>query len=344
MLDIITGIEDWLQKGKKFAIATVVNTWRSAPRMIGSSMVISEDMEILGSVSGGCVEGAVVKKALPIILGTAPELLKFGVTDEDAWSVGLSCGGKINVFVELFPAFSPLEQDVEIWKNLHQSIKNNQTVLLATNMNEGANEHFLIYPDGKFIGNSPSDALIQTAQQAIKEHKNQVVELDDTAYFLHNFPKKDVMIIVGAAHVSRDLISLANQFNFETVVIDPRGIFVKGATDLNSPHQMHQKWPEEVLKDIDLDANTYAVLLTHDPKIDDQALHILLKSKVAYIGALGSRKTHAKRVKRLENAGFTQLEIDKIHGPVGVDINARRPQEIALSILGQIIQTKNQFL
>ena len=344
MLDILSGIETWLNAGKKFAIATVVSTWRSAPRMVGSSMIISEDMEIIGSVSGGCVEGAVVKKALPIILGMAPELLHFGVTDEDAWSVGLSCGGKISVFIELFPGCSSSETEVKIWESLLQSIKNNQSVLLASALSETQSHHHLIYPDGHFVGEPPRASLIKSAQQAMREHKNQIIEQSDSSYFLQNFPKKDVLVIIGAAHISRDLIHLGNQFNFETVVIDPRGIFTKNAIQEYAPDQLHQKWPEEVLKDIDLDANTYAVVLTHDPKIDDQALHILLRSKVAYIGALGSRKTHSKRIIRLENAGFTQAEIERVHGPVGVNINALSPQEIALSILGQIIQTKNQHL
>ncbi|MDX2305902.1 MAG: XdhC family protein [Microscillaceae bacterium] len=344
MLDIIPGIENWLKAGKKFALATVIHTWRSAPRMVGSAMAIAEDMEILGSVSGGCVEGAVIKKALPIIQSGKPEVLRFGVSDEDAWSVGLSCGGAISVFVERFMAFSEQETEAKIWENLHNSLMNNRSSLLISALSEAQSKHFLVYPDGQFVGENPGEALIQLAQKAIREHKDEVMEYDDQKYFFQNFPKKDVMVIVGAAHISQDLITLANQFNFETIVIDPRGIFAKSPGTGSVPHQLHQKWPEEVLLDMELDAHTYAVLLTHDPKIDDQALHILLRSQVAYIGALGSTRTHEKRSKRLQEAGFSEAEIARIHGPVGVDIHALRPQEIALSIMAEVIQVKNQFL
>jgi len=152
------------------------------------------------------------------------------------------------------------------------------------------------------------------------------------------------MLIVGAAHITVDLVALAKQFDFETVVIDPRGIFSEKTQFPVQPDHLYVDRPAEILPTYDLDAYSFAVLLTHDPKIDDQALHLLLRSDIAYIGALGSRRTHAKRVKRLTEAGFSESEIEKIHGPIGVSINAKLPKEIALSILGQIIQVKNRYL
>ena len=152
------------------------------------------------------------------------------------------------------------------------------------------------------------------------------------------------MIIIGAAHITVDLVQLANMYGFETIVIDPRGIFSNKTQFTLPPDKIFEQYPSEVLGNYQLDAYTYAVVLSHDPKIDDNALHILLRSKVGYIGALGSRKTQAKRVARLQEAGFSEEEIGKIHSPVGVSINAKTPKEIALSIMAEVIQVKNEYL
>ena len=152
------------------------------------------------------------------------------------------------------------------------------------------------------------------------------------------------MIIIGAAHITADLVQLGHEFDFETIVIDPRGIFAKNTTFAVKPDRISEKYPSEVLNDFELDPYTYAVILSHDPKIDDNALQILLRSKVAYIGALGSRKTHEKRTARLKLAGFTDQEISHIEAPIGIDINAQGAKEIALSIMGAVIKAKNAYL
>ncbi|MEM1121104.1 MAG: XdhC family protein, partial [Bacteroidota bacterium] len=152
---------------------------------------------------------------------------------------------------------------------------------------------------------------------------------------------KSQLLIIGAAHITVDLVTLGKMYGFETIVIDPRGIFTNKTQFTTPPDQLYEKYPAEVLPDYDLDAHTYAVVLSHDPKIDDNALHILLKSDVAYIGALGSRKTQAKRVARLQEAGFDDATIAKIHSPVGLAIKAKTPKEIALSIMAELILTKN---
>ena len=163
-------------------------------------------------------------------------------------------------------------------------------------------------------------------------------------WFAQVFPPKHHLVIIGAAHITVDLVHLAHYFGFETTVIDPRGVFANKTDFPTPPNALHVDWPAEILPEIPLNAYTYAVLLTHDPKIDDQALHILLRSKVAYIGALGSKKTHEKRVKRLTDAGFSLEEIGKINAPVGVNINAKSAREIALSIIGALVKAKNEFL
>ncbi|MEL6923258.1 MAG: XdhC family protein [Bacteroidota bacterium] len=344
MQDIFSAIQNWAKDNKKFSIATVVKTWGSAPRLVGSSMAISNQKEILGSVSGGCVEGAVIKKALPIIDNGQPELLHFGVADEEAWAVGLSCGGKIDVFVESFLTTADDAMEQQIWQALQHCVQHNKGCVLLSRMAGVTSAHALVQADGTVLDNLQKEGLVEAAQRAYQERKNQIIEVEGVSYFAHVFQPKSRMLIVGAAHISVDLVDLANQFGFETVVIDPRGIFSNNTEFHNPPAHIHRDWPAEVLPSYQLDAYTYAVLLTHDPKIDDQALHLLLKSKVAYIGALGSRRTHAKRVTRLTEAGFSESEIARIHGPIGVDINAKRPKEIALSIMGEVIGVRNEFL
>jgi len=344
MKELFSKIEDWTNEGKEFAIATVIKTWGSSPRPVGSSMIVSTDMEMAGSVSGGCVEGAVIKSALPLIQNHAAQRLAYGVEDEEAWAVGLSCGGKIQVFAERFLAFDERPEEQAVWKKLRACIKENKACVLLSRIADGEPHHILVLPDGSAEGKITEEALVKKGLQAYNERKNQLVELGDQTYFAQVFPRKSQMLIIGAAHITVDLVELAKMYDFETIVIDPRGVFSNKTQFSTAPDKIYSEYPAEVLPDYTLDAYTYAVVLSHDPKIDDNALHLLLPSEVAYIGALGSRRTHAKRVKRLEEAGFSEELIQKIHAPVGVDINAKTPKEIAMSIMGEIIKVKNEYL
>lgn len=343
MKDILPEIDAWVVAPTPFALATVIKTWRSAPRMAGAGMAITENMDIAGSVSGGCIEGDVIRTAQKVLASGTPQRVQYGVSNDDAWSVGLSCGGQVEVYVEPFLAFGTTEEQ-ELWQAQRQAIQNNAGCVLVTNMTATASRHTLLYADGKILGQSLSNEVLAQAKQAYQHSNNQIISHEEVDYFIHVFPAKDRLLIIGAAHLTVDLVRLAHLFDFETTVIDPRGIFSTKMKFAVEPHALYEKWPAEALEDLTLDAHTYAVVLSHDPKIDDQALHILLPSKVAYIGALGSRKTQAKRIKRLEEAGFSAEDIGRIHGPVGIDINARRPREIALSIMGELVQVKNRFL
>ena len=341
MVELISQIEAWVEEGKPFALATVVKTWGSSPRPIGSPMIISKDLEMAGSVSGGCVEGDVVKASVSVLEQGGGKTLSYGVTNEDAWTVGLSCGGKIDVYLEKFLAFN--EEEKGIWERLRDCLKNNLPCIFITQIKDGTNAHVLVEPSGDSIGSVANPALIEEALRAYSERKHQTIELEGESYFLQVFPHKSRMLIIGAAHITVDLVTLAKMYDFETIVIDPRGIFSNKTQFSPPPDKIYEKYPAEVLPDYELDPYTYAVVLSHDPKIDDNALHILLRSEVGYIGALGSRKTHAKRVDRLAKAGFSEEEIAKIHAPIGVDIHAKSPREIALSIMGEIILEKNFY-
>ena len=342
MHDIFSDLQAWAQQGKKIALATVTKTWGSAPRKVGAALAISEDMEMLGSVSGGCVEGAVIKEALEVLQDGRPKNLSFGVADEEAWEVGLSCGGELHVFLEPFLTMD--RQGEELWKHIQKRSAENQGSIWLSKMGGPSSSLTLMLPDGTIQGEAISPEITSMALEAFSQRKAQILQSGDESYFAHIFPPKSRLIIVGAAHITVDLVDLAKQFGFECIVIDPRGIFSEKTQFRIPPDQLHIEWPAEVLPSLTLDAYSYAVLLTHDPKIDDQALHLLLDSDIAYIGALGGRKTHKKRVARLKEAGVSEEKISRIHGPIGMDINAQSAQEIALSILGELIQEKNKFL
>ena len=333
MIEILNEFESQLDQGGSFALATVISTWRSAPRSEGAAMMILPDGTMIGSVSGGCVESTVVKEALELMeTGGVGRRLCFGVSNEDAWSVGLSCGGAIEVWLEMV-------REQSVWRKLIELIRSNQGCVLATGLEQHNGDQAIFSEEG-LEGALQAQDLAETCKQAYSQHKTQI----SADCFLNVFPSKSRLVIIGAAHVTLDLIKLAGAFNFETIVIDPRGIFTNEARFGDKPDRIYNEWPAEVLPEIKLDADTYVVVLTHDPKIDDQALKIVLEAGVAYVGALGSNKTHAQRTLRLKEAGVPEEQIEKIYGPVGLNINARQPAEIALSIMAQIIGVKNQYL
>ena len=334
MRDQLQDIKNWSKNNHRMALARVIHTWGSSPRPVGSSMFMNEDGAMSGSVSGGCVEGAVVKKAKESMEDHSARKLVYGVTDDEAWSVGLACGGSIQVFVQEFDLKS------EVWSKLQSCLEGNKYAILISSIEDGNNTNTLISEDGT-LGDQIPDELAQISKEAYDQRSNKMVELEGKTYFVHIFPRKSILLIIGVAHITVDLVKLANWYGFETVVIDPRGYFTKNITFKEGPSQMIESYPSEVLEQFPLDAYTYAAILSHDPKIDDNALEILLKNKIAYIGALGSKKTHAKRTARLLENGFSQEQIDTIHAPIGLSIGAKGANEIALAIMGQILEVKN---
>ncbi len=332
-------IKKWQSKDYKVAIARVIKTWGSSPRPVGSVMLINEEGKMAGSVSGGCVEGSVVKKSLEVLNNGTVTRLAFGVSDEDAWSVGLSCGGSIQVFLENFDLSAG-----SIWQKVMDCLDQNKSCTLITSLEEGKNKSLLINTDNTTVGDEMPQSVVAEAKEAFQQRANTTIEHEDVSYFIQVFPRKPTLLIIGAAHITVDLVALGNTFGFETVVIDPRGYFAQNTVFPEAPDQLIEAYPSEVLDQFTLDPYTFCAILSHDPKIDDNALEILLPSEVAYIGALGSKKTHAKRTARLLEKGVEQSLIDKVYAPIGVSIHAKSAREIALSIISQIIQVKNQHL
>ncbi len=338
MQDVFEQVKELASGQVPFCTATVIRTWRSAPRAVGASMLITADQQVYGSVSGGCVEGDVIKQSRAVLATGEARVLRYGISNDQAWTVGLSCGGAIKVFLQPFLG-QQSAPGPEIWQRLQAHMDEDRSCLLVSSL-QSRPQHALLSVTDATIG-SMDRSIEREALAHLPLGKSTLLEQGDPAYFLHAFPKKNHLIIVGAAHMSVDLVTLAQQQGFQVTVIDPRGIFTDSLKALCRPQDLIRAWPEQVLLDLPLDGSTYAVMLTHDPKIDDQALHILLPRKVKYIGALGSRKTHQKRVARLQEAGVAQELIDRIHAPVGLDIDAQSPAEIALSIMAEMVQVKN---
>ncbi|MBM3616262.1 MAG: XdhC family protein [Alphaproteobacteria bacterium] len=307
---------DWHRTGRRAALATVVETWGSAPRQVGSQLAISGEGQIMGSVSGGCVEGAVVTEALEAMEDGQSRLLTFGVSDETAFAVGLACGGTIRVLVE--PVGRALPAD-----------------MLADLVAARAAHHPLAYAVHPETG---VRALYRPGQDGAADLRlrSDVAGFEEDGRFIapHNPPLR--LIVVGAVHIAQALVAMARTCGYAPVLIDPRDTF--GAAERFPGETVLDDWPDEALAALAPDARTAIVTLTHDPKLDDPAIRFALRSPAFYLGCLGSKKTHAKRVVRLQEAGFTEAEIARIHAPVGLDIGARTPAEIALSVMGQITQ------
>lgn len=336
MQDIWDDLMQWTAAGSAFALARVVQTWGSSPRQAGAAMLIGQDMQVAGSVSGGCIEGAVIQEALQVLQNKVPRQCHYGVADEKAWSVGLSCGGEVSVWVEPHWAFSA----PTIWQALRACVQERRPAILLTQLQPAL--PLLVEPTGRVTGDwgSLTRAAVAVALEAYAQRENPLVEVEGVPVFAHLFPRPDQLLIIGAGHIAIPLVQFARAVDFETVVMDPRRVFASQVRFAVPPHQLLAEWPHERLSSWELNEDTYAVLLTHDPKIDDPALHLLLRAPVAYIGALGSRKTHAGRCQRLQEAGFTPEQIARIKGPVGLDINAHTPAEIALSIIAQVVAAR----
>ena len=303
----------WHRDGRGAALATVVETWGSAPRQAGSQLAISGAGQIMGSVSGGCVEGAVVTEALEALADGIPRMLTFGVSDETAFAVGLACGGTIKVLVEPVAPWSGLLADLVAARAARQA------VAYRVNLSDWSRALLTAGAD------IDVDARLRSDRAGVDERHFTAP---------HNPPLR--LIVVGAVHIAQPLIAMARLAGYDPSLIDPRATF--GATERFPGEVILDDWPDDALQSLAPDARTAIVTLTHDPKLDDPAIGFVLRSPAFYLGCLGSRKTHAKRLERLQAAGFTLAEIARIHAPVGLDIGAKTPAEIAISILAQITQ------
>lgn len=294
-------------QGKQVALATVISTWGSAPRPIGSQLAITAGGEFHGSVSGGCVEGAVILEAQHALADGKCRILDYGVADADAFAVGLACGGEIRILVE--PIGIGDGPDQKTIQRLAEASTNRQELALSVNLKNW--ERQLSAP--------------QSDRPSLTEGQ-----------FTNVFSPPLRLIVVGAVHISQALAPMARVAGYDIFMVDPRDSF---ATAARFPDETFvDAWPDVALDTIGLDARTGVVTLTHDPKIDNPALERAIVSDVFYIGALGSKRTHAKRCAYLSDAGYTAKQIGRIHGPIGANIGSKTPAEIAISIMAEITE------
>lgn len=341
MRDVVDQVEKWIAEPSPVAVATVVETWGSAPRGVGAKMALTADGRMTGSVSGGCVEGAVAEAAGEVLLSRDPQLLHFGVADETAWDVGLACGGTIDVFVE------PLRLDS--FNFVRQLLDETEAFAVATVISGPAalaGHKLVVQRGGRVYGeiDSSIDGMVAAAARtalASEESSRQSLALPDVGdtpveLFIEVVRPAPMLVVIGGVHIAIALTSIAKSLGYKTVVIDPRRAF--GSQDrFPNVDQLIQAWPDEAFGQLRITSSTAIASLTHDPKIDDPALSRALRSPAFYVGALGSRKTHKSRSQRLLDAGIPQESISRIRGPIGLSIGARTPEEIAVSIMAEII-------
>jgi xanthine dehydrogenase accessory factor len=310
----------WLDEHGQAAIATVVSTWGSAPVPAGGQLVVTVDDRFEGSVSGGCVEVDVLVEAADVMASGQPKLLEFGVSEETAWRAGLPCGGKIKVLVE------PLTRaDIAMIDAIIEARRTRETVVATTRIADGKRQLY------KSDDDVPPEVANHLASGLIG-----LIDRPDGEVFVQPLVPPLRIIVAGATHIGQVFAELARQVGYSVTVVDPRSAFA--TKERFGAAAAMAEWPEASFDKLGLDVRTAVVALTHASHIDDEALTAALRSPCLYIGALGSRGTHAKRLERLAAAGFTPEELQRIHAPIGLAIGAKGPAEIAVSILAELIK------
>jgi xanthine dehydrogenase accessory factor len=308
-------------------------------------MVITSSGQISGSVSGGCVEGAVLETGLEVLKSGQPELLQFGVSDNVAWDVGLACGGTIEIFVEKI--------DLVMQKFIHDLSGANQSFAIVTVINgpiQWLGTKIVAQRGGRIFGkadNTLEGTMAAFARSGLARGASRRRHLDlpdlkenPIEVFVEVIHPAPTLVMVGGVHIAIVLTGIAKTLGYQTVVIDPRRAF-GNQERFAHVDRLIQAWPNDAFKEIELTPSTAIAILTHDPKIDDPALVNALASPAFYVGALGSRKTHAARRSRLVDAGLSAERIDRIQAPIGLDIGASSPEEIAVSIMAEIVAARH---
>ncbi len=302
MREVLDELNEWIGGREDIAIATVVETWGSSPRPLGSKMLVTRSGKMAGSVSNGCIEGAVFEEAQKVLKSGRPQLAAFGVADDVAFEVGLACGGHIEVFIQ------PLSRE---HRQAVGMLNRNEPATLRTNLVTGEAELVQGTPSGSELARRDGDMFVEQLRRPAH------------------------LVIIGAIHIAIPLHRLAKLMGYRVTVIDARGKF---ATRERFPDadELIVGWPDEAMSKLVVDTSTYVVVLTHDPKFDLPALRSVLKSEPGYIGAIGSRKTNQNRFDALRKEGFTEEQLARVHGPIGLDLGGGGAEETALGILAEI--------
>jgi len=312
-------LESWIDNAHLACLVIVVSTWGSAPRQPGSLMLVRDDLHLEGSVSGGCVEGEVIRLSQEAMETGSPCLQEFGVADETAWQVGLSCGGRISVLI-----LPVADRGMPLFV-LRQAVR-------AKNTRQSLDVEFML---ADILADIPKVKVRATIPQASMHSVHTSNLEEEKSLFTLRIRPENQLLIIGAGHISQVLSQLALNLELDTTIIDPRAVFL---TEARFPDvTIKQGWPQDVLPELSIDAQTAIVTLTHDPKIDDPALLFCLKTDAYYIGCLGSTKTHQSRLNRLKELGMSDANLTRLRGPAGIPLGGRAAAEIALSILAELV-------
>lgn len=350
MKELLDTLSTWQGEGIDAGRAVVVRTFGSAPRPEGAVLLHAPDGRIAGSVSGGCVEGAAAEQIEHAQSTGNARVIRYGISDEQAWDVGLACGGTIDVLVEPgVPSAAVRAATESLGAGGHGAAVVTPLPVDSPPAESGPHEpgegappepKLLVTEDGRLdgtLGDKALDgALIEAAQEALRRGQSRTIELGGRSLFVEVFPVRPRLVVIGAVEVARSLVRLAQELGFEVVVIDGRPAF---ATSERFPDvdQLIVGWPDEIADDIGLGRNDAVAVLTHDVKFDEPAIIEALRRGCRYVGAVGSRKTQAERRRRLLEAGVSADRLADLRGPIGLDLGGRQPAETALAILAEIV-------
>jgi xanthine dehydrogenase accessory factor len=348
MRDVLDQLLDQWRSGAEVALATVVGTWSSAPRQPGAAMIVAPEGVAIGSVSGGCVEGAVYELGTEVRNGAAPVLQRYGVSDDDAFAVGLTCGGIIDIFVErvsrtTFPELGEVADDIAAGRPVAVA-----TVVDAEPSLRG--HRLIVRPDsvaGRLGSQRLEDAVRDDARGLLEQGLTKTIRyghdgerrVDDIGVFVASYAPRPRMIVFGAIDFAAAVARMGSFLGYRVTVCDARPVF---ATNKRFPEadEVVVQWPHKYLASTEVDERTVLCVLTHDPKFDVPLLEIALRLPVGYVGAMGSRRTNDDRLKRLRELGLSEVELDRLHAPIGLDIGARTPEETAMSIAAEIVAAR----
>jgi xanthine dehydrogenase accessory factor len=358
--EVLPELLAWWREGRPVGMGTVVATWRSAPRPAGASMLVGPDGEAVGSVSGGCVEGAVYELGQQVVADSAPVLQRYGVSDDDAFSVGLTCGGILDVFVErvdpvTFPELGEVAADIEAGRPVAVA------TLIEHPEASRVGARLVVRPEGApgaaggagttgSLGSERFDAAVaDDARGLLAAGRTETLEYgphgerrgEGARVFVSSYAPKPRMIVFGAIDFAAALARMGTFLGYRVTVCDARPVF---ATRSRFPDadEVVVEWPHRYLtaeaEAGRVDGRTVIAVLTHDPKFDVPVLEVALRlPDVAFVGAMGSRRTHSDRLERLREAGLTDAELARLSSPIGLDLGARTPEETAVSIAAEVV-------
>jgi len=327
--EILDDVRRWREQGEQVAVATVIATRRSAPRPVGASLAVSASGQMCGSVSGGCVESDVYEHAREVLETGTPKLLSYGIADEEAWAVGLPCGGEIDVYVAESPPDFPRE-----------TLEAERAVLFSVVDGALAGRWSLSFENGDVKGDGVPDEAVAQFDELIRGGRNRLLELSDgTKVFAEWYGPPPRLLVYGAVDTAEALCRAAGLLGWHTIVADARAKFATRER-IPSADELIVAWPEEALAQVAPDHQTAIVVLTHDDKFDEPALKGALETEAFYIGALGSRRNQERRRERLLEAGVPAEALDRISGPCGLDLGADSVPETALSILSEALAAR----